>query len=84
MIFATIKLCVYGILFELAKYRAYLPQARVVRCYRALETVLSARHPYQDSHFWESSDDLDIALSAMRLLDVEDWHNAMCRSPVRW
>lgn len=60
-------------LFELAKYRAYLPQARVdAFAYRALETVLSARHPYQDSHFWESSDDLDIALSAMRLLDVED------------
>ncbi|WMW79287.1 ABC transporter ATP-binding protein [Undibacterium cyanobacteriorum] len=60
-------------LFELARLRAYLPQGRVdAFAYRALETVLSARHPYQDSHFWESNDDLDIALAAMRLLDVED------------
>lgn len=60
-------------LFELARYRAYLPQARVdAFAYRALETVLSARHPYQDSHFWESGDDLQICLDAMRRLDVED------------
>lgn len=60
-------------LFDLARFRAYLPQGRVdAFAYRALETVLSARHPYQDSHFWESNDDLDIALAAMRLLDVED------------
>jgi iron complex transport system ATP-binding protein len=49
-----------------------LPQGRVdAFAYRALETVLSARHPYHDTHFWESSDDLQIALDAMRLLDVE-------------
>ena len=60
-------------LFELAKLRAYLPQGRVdAFAYRALETVLSARHPYQDNHYWESGDDVQIAMAAMRLLDVED------------
>lgn len=60
-------------LFALAKLRAYLPQGRVdAFAYRALETVLSARHPYQDNHYWESGDDVQIALAAMRLLDVDD------------
>lgn len=58
---------------SLAKKRAFLPQGRVdAFAYRAIETVLSARHPYHDTHYWESADDQAIALNAMQLLDVEN------------
>jgi iron complex transport system ATP-binding protein len=33
---------------------------------------LSARHPYHDAHYWESGDDMQIALDTMRELDVAD------------
>lgn len=57
----------------LARKRAFLPQGRVdAFAYRAIETVLSARHPYNDTHYWESEGDQAIAVNAMRLLDVED------------
>ena len=60
-------------LADLAKQRAYLPQNRVdAFAYRAIETVLSARYPYHDTHYWETNADRDIALSALRQLDVED------------
>ncbi len=42
-------------LADLARERAFLPQGRVDAFgYRAIETVLSARHPYHDAHYWES------------------------------
>ncbi|WP_229827270.1 ABC transporter ATP-binding protein [Undibacterium macrobrachii] len=58
---------------ELAKERAYLSQSRVdAFAYRVIETVLSARHPYHDTHYWETAQDHEIALQALRLLDVEE------------
>lgn len=60
-------------LADLARERAFLPQGRVDAFgYRAIETVLSARHPYSDAHYWESRDDLDIATAALHQLDVAD------------
>ena len=60
-------------LSDLAKERAFLPQGRVDAFgYRAIETVLSARHPYHDAHYWESQDDVDIAMAALQELDVAD------------
>lgn len=60
-------------LADLAKQRAYLPQNRVdAFAYRAIETVLSARHPYHDTHYWETNADRDIALFALKQLDVEE------------
>jgi iron complex transport system ATP-binding protein len=60
-------------LAELAKLRAYLAQGRVdAFAYRAIETVLSARHPYHDAHYWESAADMAIAHAALRQLDVAD------------
>ncbi len=60
-------------LSELAKERAFLPQGRVDAFgYRALETVLSARHPYSDTHYWESQTDIEIAIAALHELDVAD------------
>jgi len=56
---------------ELARERAYLPQARSDAFgYRVIETVLAARHPYQDAHYWESDADLDAAMAALAALDV--------------
>lgn len=60
-------------LTDLAKVRSYLPQNRVdAFAYRAIETVLSARFPYQDTRYWESQQDQEIAQKALRQLDVED------------
>ncbi|MFZ6747798.1 ABC transporter ATP-binding protein [Undibacterium sp. Ren11W] len=60
-------------LADLAKQRAYLAQGRVdAFAYRAIETVLSARHPYHDAHYWESAEDMAIAKEALRELDVAD------------
>jgi iron complex transport system ATP-binding protein len=58
---------------ELARQRAFLPQGRVdAFAYSAIETVLSARHPYHDAHYWESADDIAMARAALRELDVID------------
>jgi iron complex transport system ATP-binding protein len=58
---------------ELARERSFLSQSRVdAFAYRVIETVLSARHPYHDTHYWESAQDQDIAMRALRLLDVEE------------
>jgi iron complex transport system ATP-binding protein len=58
-------------LTELAKLRAYLPQGRNdAFAYRAIDTVLAARHPYNDGHYWESDEDLDLAFAALNELDV--------------
>lgn len=57
---------------ELARERAFLAQARHdAFSYRVIETVLSARHPYHDSHYWEGSDDQRIALAALASMEVE-------------
>ncbi len=56
---------------ELARARAYLPQGRHDAFgYRVIETVLAARHPYQDNRYWESDADLASAHAALDALDV--------------
>jgi iron complex transport system ATP-binding protein len=56
---------------ELARERAYLPQGRSDAFgYRVIETVLAARHPYQDARYWESDADFEIANQALEALDV--------------
>lgn len=61
---------------ELARQRAFLPQSRSdAFAYRAIETVLAARHPYHANRYWEGSDDHIIArasLDAMEVLDLAD------------
>ncbi|MBR7779711.1 ABC transporter ATP-binding protein [Undibacterium rugosum] len=60
-------------LADLAKIRAYLTQSRHDAFgYSALDTVLSARHPFQDAHYWDAGDDVALALSALQALDVAD------------
>ncbi len=68
-------------LTDLAKERSFLPQGRVDAFgYSAIETVLSARHPYHDAHYWESSDDLTWAHQALQALDVADMAERDVRS----
>lgn len=56
----------------LALVRAFLPQGtRDAFGYRVIETVLAARHPYYDTGYWESDGDHEMALSALKALDVE-------------
>ena len=56
---------------ELARQRAFLPQSRSdAFAYRALETVLTARHPHSASRYWESTDDYRIAFSALDAMEV--------------
>jgi iron complex transport system ATP-binding protein len=58
-------------LTSLARERAYLAQARSdAFAYRAIETVLMARHPYHADRYWEGSDDHAAAHSALAALDV--------------
>jgi iron complex transport system ATP-binding protein len=60
-------------LMELAKLRAYLPQGRNdAFAYSVIETVLTARHPYQDNRYWESGDDRAAAYAALAELDVAE------------
>ena len=57
----------------LARERAYLAQGRNDAFgYRAIETVLAARHPYQDNRYWDADADYQAAHSALRALDVGD------------
>ncbi|QDZ28428.1 ABC transporter ATP-binding protein [Noviherbaspirillum sp. UKPF54] len=59
-------------LLELARQRAYLPQNRNDAFgYRVIETVLAARHPYQDAHYWDAEQDHQRAHAALRALDVD-------------
>ncbi|MFZ6773270.1 ABC transporter ATP-binding protein [Undibacterium sp. SXout7W] len=59
-------------LMALARERAFLSQGRVdAFAYSAIDTVLSARHPYHDTQYWESGDDLTTAMAALKALDVE-------------
>ncbi|HYD78632.1 MAG TPA: ABC transporter ATP-binding protein [Paucimonas sp.] len=56
---------------DLARERAYLPQGRSDAFgYRVIETVLAARHPWQDARYWESEADLQAAQAALAALDV--------------
>jgi iron complex transport system ATP-binding protein len=56
---------------ELAQRRAWLPQGRNDPFgYRAIDTVLMARHPYQGGRYWESEADLALAREALRRLDA--------------
>lgn len=58
-------------LAALARERAYLQQGRNDAFgYRAIETVLAARHPYQDNSYWDVDADYQIAMAALRQLDV--------------
>jgi iron complex transport system ATP-binding protein len=59
-------------LMDLARLRAYLPQGRNDAFgYRAIDTVLAARHPYHDGGYWESEQDIDLAHAALAELDVD-------------
>jgi iron complex transport system ATP-binding protein len=55
----------------LARQRAYLAQSRSdAFAYRAIETVLAARHPYHANRYWEGSDDHAIARAALASMEV--------------
>lgn len=57
---------------DLARQRAFLPQGRSdAFAYRVIETVLTARHPYHESAYWESDADYKAAHSALQLMDVD-------------
>jgi iron complex transport system ATP-binding protein len=58
---------------ELARQRAFLAQAHSdAFAYRAIDTVLAARHPYHSNRYWEGSDDHTIALAALASMDVAE------------
>jgi len=58
-------------LAELARERAFLPQSRSdAFAYRAIETVLAARHPYHMNRYWEGSDDYVAAHAALASMEV--------------
>lgn len=58
-------------LLELARQRAFLAQGRNDPFgYRAIDTVLAARHPYQDARYWDDDADMALAMHALRELDV--------------
>jgi iron complex transport system ATP-binding protein len=60
---------------ELARQRAYLAQSRHdAFAYRAVDTVLAARHPYHADRYWEGSDDHAAAMRA--LTDMQAGHLA--------
>jgi iron complex transport system ATP-binding protein len=55
----------------LARQRAYLSQARSDAFgYRVIDTILSARHPYHGTAYWESATDHAAALAALQAMDV--------------
>lgn len=59
-------------LAALARERAYLSQARSDAFgYTALETVLTARHPYHAERYWEASDDHLAAHRALQAMEVD-------------
>jgi iron complex transport system ATP-binding protein len=58
---------------ELARERAWLPQGHSDAFgYRVIDTVLAARHPWQDARYWESESDVAAARTALDALDVAD------------
>lgn len=57
---------------DLARERAFLPQGRSDAFgYRVIETVLTARHPYHESAYWESDADHAAAHAALQMMDVD-------------
>jgi len=57
----------------LARERAFLPQGRSDAFgYRVIESILTARHPYHESGYWDSDDDYRAAYDALQALDVAD------------
>lgn len=57
---------------DLARERAFLPQGRSDAFgYRVIETVLTARHPYHESAYWESDADYAAAHAALQIMDVD-------------
>jgi iron complex transport system ATP-binding protein len=57
----------------LARERAFLAQSRHdAFSYSVIETVLSARHPYHASRYWEGSDDHHAAMAALAAMEVDD------------
>ena len=55
---------------DLARERAFLPQGRSDAFgYRVIETVLTARHPYHESAYWESDADYAAAHAALQIMD---------------
>ena len=57
----------------LARQRAFLAQSRHdTFAYTVIESVLSARHPYHASRYWEGSDDHEIALQSLAAMEVDD------------
>jgi iron complex transport system ATP-binding protein len=58
-------------LAALARRRAFLPQGRSDAFgYPVLDTVLSARHPYQGSAYWDDDADRALALQALAQMDA--------------
>jgi iron complex transport system ATP-binding protein len=56
----------------LARERSYLAQSRTdAFAYSAIDTVLSARHPYHANRYWEGSDDHQAALRSLAAMEVE-------------
>jgi iron complex transport system ATP-binding protein len=56
----------------LARQRSYLAQSRTdAFAYSAIDTVLSARHPYHANRYWEGSDDHQAALRSLAAMEVE-------------
>ncbi|RQO35929.1 cobalamin ABC transporter ATP-binding protein [Herminiimonas sp. KBW02] len=57
---------------DLARERSYLPQGRSDAFgYRVIETVLTARHPYHESAYWESDADYVAAHTALQTMDAD-------------
>ena len=57
---------------DLARERSYLPQGRSDAFgYRVIETVLTARHPYHESAYWESEADYVAAHTALQTMDAD-------------
>lgn len=57
---------------DLARERSYLPQGRSDAFgYRVIETVLTARHPYHESAYWESEADYAAAHTALQTMDAD-------------
>ncbi|MBI3231438.1 MAG: ABC transporter ATP-binding protein, partial [Burkholderiales bacterium] len=60
-------------LLELAQQRSFLAQSRSDPFgYSALESVLSARHPWAGQQYWERASDRAIALAALAQMEVQD------------
>jgi iron complex transport system ATP-binding protein len=58
---------------DLARERALLAQSRHdAFAYSVIDTVLSARHPYHGSRYWEGSDDHRAAIRALEAMEVLD------------